>query len=85
MSEQWARLMHKSFPCKALVTSFFFFLLSSVVAFSLVILEFSPPYEVRGALNCLYELVSQSYWVHMSCLLSHLVVFQNFRLDELMW
>jgi hypothetical protein len=68
---------HKSF--------FYFFLLSSFVMALLVILEFSPPYEASGALNRLYELVSRSYWVRMSSLPSHFIVFRFLCLDELMW
>jgi hypothetical protein len=63
----------------------FFLLLSSVAVAPLAILEFSPPYEVCGALNRLQELISRSYWVRMPSLPSHLVIFQKFRLDELMW
>jgi hypothetical protein len=71
---------------KSLRSSFsFFLLLSSVAVAPLAILEFSPPYEVCGALNRLQELISRSYWVRMPSLPSHLVIFQKFRLDELMW
>jgi hypothetical protein len=38
------------------------FLLSSVAVAPLAIVEFLAPYESRGALNHLHELVSQSYW-----------------------
>jgi hypothetical protein len=65
-------------PTPFFVLSFFFLLVSSVVAAPLVILTISPPYEACVVLNCLHELVSTFRWVRMSSLPSHLIVFWNF-------
>jgi hypothetical protein len=51
------------------------FVLSLLAGAPLAIPGFLPPYDVRGALNRLHELVSRSYWVHISSLLVDLVVF----------
>jgi hypothetical protein len=53
----------------------FFLLLSSPCSGSFMIYDFSPLFGVCGATNRLYELVSQSCWVHTSSLPSHFVVF----------